>query len=97
SGRKEGLPQLPDGVFIEDNSRDSISVQRFIEAAKKMGVATTKPRVATGTLASSVNLLLPDALATGNLRIVPNAIAREVTLDRNTGNVNGVSFIDRVS
>ena len=35
SGRKEGLPQLPDGVFLEDNSTDSLSVQRFIAAAKR--------------------------------------------------------------
>src|SRR6202171_5079855 len=55
SGRKEGLPQLPDGIFIEDNSRDSASIQRFIAAAKRLNVPATKPRIATGTLASSVN------------------------------------------
>ncbi|MGI8745798.1 MAG: GMC oxidoreductase, partial [Bryobacteraceae bacterium] len=54
-------------------------------------------RRSTGTLASSVNLLLPDALATGNLRIVPNAVVRELTVDPNTGLVNGASFLDRVS
>ena len=97
SGRKEGLSQLPDGVFIEDDSRDSLSVQRFIESAKRRNVPTTKPRVATGTLASSVNLLLPDALATGKLTIVPNAVVREVTVDKNTGKANGVSFVDRKS
>ncbi|HLJ45433.1 MAG TPA: GMC family oxidoreductase [Bryobacteraceae bacterium] len=97
SGRKEGFPQLPDGVFIEDNSRDSASVQRFLDSAKRMGVPTTKQRRATGTLASSVNLLLPDALATGKLRIVPNAVVREITVDRNSAKVNGVSFVDRKS
>ena len=85
AGRKEGLPQLPDGVFLEDNSRDSLSVERFIAAAKAQTVPTTKQRRATGTLASSVNLLLPDAIATGNLRIVPNAVVREITADKNTG------------
>ena len=30
-------------------------------------------------LASSINLLLPDALATGKLDIVSNAIVREIT------------------
>jgi choline dehydrogenase-like flavoprotein len=97
AGRKEGFPQLPDGVFLEDNSRDSLSVQRFIESAKRMNVPTTKQRRSTGTLASSVNLLLPDALATGNLRIVPNAVVREITVDQNTGLAHGASFIDRVS
>ena len=95
SGRKEGLPQLPDGVFLPDESRDSSCVQRFLESARKMGVPTTKQRRSTGALASSVNLLLPDALATGNLTILPNAIVRELTYSN--GLVNGASFIDRVS
>lgn len=97
SGRKEGFPQLPDGVFLEDDSRDSLSVQRFLDSAKRLNVPTTKQRRSTGTLASSVNLLLPDALATGNLRIVPNAVVRELTVDQNTGLVSGASFVDRVS
>src|SRR5882724_8643755 len=91
SGRKEGFPQLPDGVFLADESRDSLCVQRFLESAKKLGVPTTKQRRSTGTLASSVNLLLPDALATGNLTIVPNAVVRELTAEG--GLVNGASFI----
>ena len=36
-----------------------------------------------------MNLLLPDALATGNLQIVNNAVVREITVDKNTGLVNG--------
>ncbi len=95
SGRNEGLPQLPDGKLIADESNDSLSVQRFIESAKKLGVPTTKARRATGTLASSLNLLLPDALATGNLKIVPDSIVREITVDPNTGLANGANFIDR--
>ncbi len=97
SGRNEGLPQLPDGKLIPDDSTDSVSLQRFIASCKKLGVPTTKARRATGTLASSVNLLLPDAIASGNLTLVPNAIARQITVDRNTGLVNGVSYVDRVS
>lgn len=97
SGRKEGLPQLPDGVFLEDASRDSLSVQRFIAAAKAKQIAVTKQRRSTGTLASSVNLLLPEALATGKLQIVPNAVVRELSVDTNTGKVNGAHFLDRHS
>jgi len=97
SGRKEGLPQLPDGIFLEDKSSDSESVKRFIAAAKARDIPTTKSRVATGQLASSANLLLPDALASGNLTIVPNAVVREITTDKNTGLVNGVNFVDRHS
>jgi choline dehydrogenase-like flavoprotein len=97
SGRKEGLPQLPDGVFLEDDSHDSPAVERFNASAKRMNIPTTKQRRATGALASSVNLLLPAALASGNLKLVPNAVVREITTDRNTGLANGASFIDRVS
>ncbi len=95
SGRKEGFRQIPDGVFLEDASADSESMQRFIAAARAKNVPTTKPRRATGSLASSVNLLLPDALATGNLQIVPNAVVRAITTDKNTGRVNGAHFLDR--
>src|SRR5690242_9471678 len=97
SGRNEGFPQLPDGKLLEDNSEDSDSVKRFLASAKRMNVPTTKSRVATGTFASSANLLLPDAVATGNLQIVTNAVVREITTDKNTGLVNGVSFVHRLS
>lgn len=97
SGRRDNLPQIPDGNFLEDNSPDGESVQRFIAACRKQNIPTTKARRATGQLASSANLLLPGALATGNLTLVPNAVVREITTDRNTGLVNGVNFVDRHS
>jgi choline dehydrogenase-like flavoprotein len=97
SGRKEGLPQLPDGVFIQDNSPDSETIQRFIQAAKRRNIPTTKQRVATGQLASSINRMLPDALETGKLQIVSNAVVSRITTDRNTGLVDGAIFIDRRS
>ena len=95
AGRREGFPQIPDGVFLEDSSPDSESVERFIASAKRLNVPTTKQRAATGQFASSVNLLLPAALATGNLTIVPNAVVREISADRNTGLANGAHFVDR--
>ena len=97
AGRKAGLPQLPDGIFIEDNSKDSISIQRFEAVLKARGIPTTKPRRATGALASSINLLLPKALDSGNLTVVPNAVVSRITTDANTGLVNGATFIDRRS
>lgn len=97
TGRNESLPQLPDGKILVDESNDSLSVQRFIESAKKLGVPTTKSRRAVGTFASSANLLLPEAIATGNLQVVPNAIVREIAVDKNTGLVNGVYFLNRES
>jgi len=99
SGRREGLEQLPDGNFVEDKSPDSQATKRIAEAGKPYGITVTKIRrsLGDGQLASSFNLLLPEAVATGNLTIVPNAVVREITVDKNTGKVNGAHFVDRVS
>ncbi len=97
SGRKEGFPQIPDGNFLPDESRDSECVQRFLASCRKHDVPTTKQRRSTGTLASSLNLLLPAAMETGNLTLVPNAVVRELSFDKKTGKVNGAHFVDRVS
>jgi choline dehydrogenase-like flavoprotein len=99
AGRKEGWKQLPDGVFLEDNSPWSESMNQFIAAAQKRDIPVTKMRRATGQgqFASSFNLLLPDAIETGNLTIVPNAVVRDITVDKKTGLVNGANFLDRHS
>ena len=99
AGRKEGLPQLPDGEFEEDQSGWNEPMTRFIAAAKQRDIAVTKMRrsLGKGQFASSFNLLLPDAMETGNLTIVPNAVVRDITVDKNTGLVNGANFVDRHS
>jgi len=98
-GRREGLPQYPDGNFVEDTGEWSEFMQRVIGVAKPMGIPVCKPRSAMGVngLASSINLLLPDAFASGKLRAVPNAVVRQLTVDKNTGLVNGARFVDRHS
>src|SRR5216684_6744471 len=62
AGRKEGLPQLPDGEFEEDSSPWSEAMSRFIATAKQRDIAVTKMRrsLGRGQFASSFNLLLPD-------------------------------------
>jgi choline dehydrogenase-like flavoprotein len=99
SGRREGLKQLPDGEFEEDTTPWSESMSRFIVQAKKRDIPVTKMRRALGRgqFASSYNLLIPDAVQTGNLTIVPNAVVRNLTIDRNTGLVDGANFVDRHS
>jgi choline dehydrogenase-like flavoprotein len=99
SGRKEGLPQLPDGVFVEDNSPDGDAIKRITATGKPRGMIVTKIRRALGDgqIASSFNITLPAAQATGNLTIVPNAVVRDVTIDKKTGKANGVNFFDRRS
>ncbi len=100
SGRKEGWPQFPDGNFVPtEYPAESSSMQRFIDIATKRNIPCSKNRSALGRdgLASSINLLLPDALATGKLDIVENAIVREISVDKNTGLASGVHFVDRHS
>ena len=78
---------------------DTDSIKRFTEIANKRGSGFPSgvPRSAKMGLASSINLLLPDALATGKLDIVENAIVREISVDKNTGLANGAHFLDRHS
>lgn len=99
SGYLDGLPQYPDGDFVIDDSPWSESMQRFRASGKKMNVPVCKARSSLGRdgLASSINLLLPDAFATGKLTAVPNVIVRQLTVDKNTGLVNGALFVDRHS
>lgn len=99
AGAQDGPPQMPNGTFLPDDAPWSESMQRFIQAAKPRKIAVCKQRRAEGRdgLASSVNLLLPDAEKTGKLTSVANAVVRQLTLDKNTGRVDGCHFIDRLS
>lgn len=100
-GRKEGWPQFPDGNFVDgglsSGQPDSECQQRITAAANKMGIGVSRMRAAIGDggLASSVNLSLPQAVASGKLDVLPNAIVRQITTDPNTGRVNGAIFLDR--
>jgi choline dehydrogenase-like flavoprotein len=99
SGAMDGPPQMPGGNFIADDAPWSVSMQRFMAAAKPLDIPVCKQRRALGRdgLASSVNLLLPDAEKTGKLTSVANAVVRELTIDKNTGQPNGCRFVDRLS
>jgi choline dehydrogenase-like flavoprotein len=99
SGALDGPPQMPDGNFVIDDNQWSQSMERFIAASKAFDMPVCKQRRALGRdgLASSVNLLLPDAEKTGNLTSIANAVVRELTIDKNTGRPNGCHFVDRLS
>ena len=99
TGQANGLPQYPDGNFIPDDSPWTGCMQRFRAAGQRAAIPVCKPRSSEGVdgLASSVNLLLPDAFATGKLKAIPNVVVREIRLDKNTGRANEVHFVDRLS
>lgn len=98
-GQKDGLPQYPDGNFIPNDNPWSGCMQRFREAGQKAGIPVCKQRSSVGVngLASSVNLLLPDAFETGKLKAIPNVVVREIRVDKNTGLASEVHFVDRIS
>lgn len=99
TGALDGPPQMPNGNFVLDNTPWSKSMGRFIAAAKPFDMSVCKQRRALGRdgLASSVNLLLPDAERTGKLTSIANAVVRQLTLDSYTGQPNGCHFVDRLS
>jgi choline dehydrogenase-like flavoprotein len=99
AGALDGPPQMPDGNFVLDDNPWSQSMQRFMAAGKAFNMPVCKQRRALGRdgLASSVNLLLPDAERTGKLTSIANAVVRELTVDKNTGLPNGCHFVDRLS
>jgi choline dehydrogenase-like flavoprotein len=98
-GQSYGLPQFPDGNFVPDDSPVPGCLQRLTAVAKPQNIPVCKQRTSLGVdgLASSVNLLLPDAFATGKLRAIPNVVVRELSVDQNTGLVNEAHFVDRLS
>jgi choline dehydrogenase-like flavoprotein len=99
AGALDGPPQMPDGNFVLDDDPWSQSMQRFMAAGKTFNMPVCKQRRALGRdgLASSVNLLLPDAEKTGKLTSIANAVVRKLSIDKNTGQPNGCHFIDRLS
>ena len=99
AGANDGPPQMPDGNFIPVDDVWSESMDRFVRVAKPYGMSVCKQRRAQGRdgLASSVNLLLPDAEKTGKLTSIANAVVREITVDKKTGLPDGCHFVDRLS
>jgi choline dehydrogenase-like flavoprotein len=97
-GRPEGLPQFPDSRFVtESNAPDSPFLRHLSPFGKQRGMTFSVNRSSRGVngLASSINLMLPDALASGNLTITANAIVRQISLDKKTGLAGEVHFVDR--
>jgi len=98
-GQLTGLPQFPDGNFVPDTAPWSGCMKRLMEAGKSHNISVCRQRTSLGIngLASSVNLLLPDAFATGKLRAIPNVVVRQLSVDKNTGLINEAHFVDRIS
>jgi choline dehydrogenase-like flavoprotein len=98
-GAAYGLPQYPDGNFVADDRPWCGCMQRFRAAGEQLGIPVCKQRTSLGIdgLASSINLLLPDAFETGKLKAIPNVVVRELRVNPKTGLVHEAHFVDRLS
>src|SRR6202012_897433 len=99
-GEPAGLPQFPDGNFVPfDENPWCIAMDRCHKAGEQRGVPVCKQRSSLGVngLASSINLLLPDAFVTGKLEAIPNVVVRELRVNPATGLVREAHFVDRIS
>ena len=99
AGAQDGPPQMPNGNFIPVDDEWSESMHRFVKASQPYSMPVCKQRRAQGRdgLASSVNLLLPDAERIGKLTSIANAVVRQISVDPQTGQPNGCHFVDRLS
>lgn len=117
-GSMEGLPNAPDGIFMEPP--EPRCWEKLVKrAADDLDITCIPSRLSiltrslNGRLAchycgqcgrgcgthsnfSSPSVLLPPALATGRLKIITGAMAREVTVD-DRGLATGVSYVDKAS
>jgi len=98
-GGNESAAQLPGGNYIFETTPWTQSMQRVKAASEKSGYYFLRQREALGVdgLASSVNILLPKAFDSGKLTAIPNVVVRELSVDKNTGLVDGAYFVDRLT
>ena len=84
-GEAAGLPQFPDGNFVPLETPWGGAMERFRKVGEQRGVPVCRQRTSLGVngLASSINLLLPDAFETGKLEAIPNVVVRELRVNPN--------------
>ena len=120
SGTREGLPQLPDGVFqkpvpllcgemilkkgVEKTGRHLIPTRCGVSMERLPGNKYRAPCHFCGTCGRGCDVgsmfnspvaLIEPAKETGRVTVRADAVAREILVDRQTGKVRGVSFVDR--
>jgi choline dehydrogenase-like flavoprotein len=105
-----GIPVIPAHIAILTRSQDAERLSRYLwpdnEPARRVTADSMRSRAACfyatpcGRGCSikanfqSPTVVLPPALATGNLEIITDAMVREVTVDR-AGRASGVHYIDK--
>jgi choline dehydrogenase-like flavoprotein len=101
-GERDGLPQLPDGVFqpplpltpAEQHLRRCISRDLDLPLIHSRGFALRRSADGPWPRSCSQGGALALALATGRVRLQSNAVVSHVDVDRRTGRAAGVVVVD---
>jgi choline dehydrogenase-like flavoprotein len=91
TGAKEGLPQVPDGEFLapapltpgEEKLKSAIERRWDTRRLTNSRLARRSP-----------DAMLTDALRTGRLTLLPNAVVSHVVMDSTTRKARGVAYVD---
>ncbi|MCB1124134.1 MAG: GMC family oxidoreductase, partial [Verrucomicrobiae bacterium] len=110
-GRKVGIPVVPIHRAVLTKQQDAVGIPKKIHPhnakAQRLLAENMRMRAAclfatdchrgcsVGAAFDSTTVFLRPALKTGNLDILPNAMAQQVSVDP-SGKANGVTYIDKV-
>jgi choline dehydrogenase-like flavoprotein len=95
SGRRDGIPELPDGEFL-DPPRLTPFEEEFCRRVSANS-PTTHITPARNVRHNPARIPVPLTFAsrTGRLRIEPDSIVRQILIDAGTGKAKGVLVVDR--
>ncbi|MEY2881543.1 MAG: Fructose dehydrogenase large subunit [Verrucomicrobiota bacterium] len=93
---KQDAENLPQKIHPGDPKAQRILAQSMRERAACFWATNCGRGCSTKANYQSTTVHLPPALATGNLDILPNAMAREITTDAN-GKATGVIYVDKLT
>jgi len=110
SGAADGLPQLPDGMFlppapftaVEQTFKDAVETrwpERHVIHCR--GISPDGGQAADADVRwaarSALHRVLPAALVTGKVAIRPDAVVSHLLVDTNTALVTGAAGVDRLT
>lgn len=110
--KKLGIRCIPSRLAILSRRLDAQKIPELLHPGNELGIKVLRESMASRSNCfwatecgrgcnikanfQSTTVLLPPALATGNLRIITNAMVREVTVD-SQGLATGVNYIDKIT
>ena len=104
-GTSDGIPNLPDGKYVKQAglSRLERQLKEKVESTWperkvipwRYAVAEATPTDESGENRTSSPLVA--AQRTGRMELKPNAIAKQLDIDPNTGKATGVTYVDAVT